>query len=356
MRRIALAFVCLSTLALSACASGQAIEPAAPTPPAPAGPPRVTNGLPIYMAQRSRLESIAFRLRRAAAPLCEKTGAVKPETGVVVWTLSDFPNAEDKAMLVQRFNLTDAVTVAMVVADTPGAKAQIARGEIVDSVNSEDVGGGRGAADRFVSLVNANAKKGPVQIALHDANGTQRTAAIAPESVCAYPALLIRANEINAAADGRLIGVTTGMLDYARSDDELAAVVGHELAHNVLKHIEAAQNDSKANQGLIDRLLGAVPGLDSLAATPARAQASAFSKDREREADVTGLYFMARAGFDIDAVTEFWRRIEASDLSRGRLASTHPLAPERLALIEKTIAEIKDRQAKGLPLDPPRVR
>ncbi|HXK25217.1 MAG TPA: M48 family metalloprotease, partial [Myxococcota bacterium] len=101
----------------------------------------------------------------------------------------------------------------------------------------------------------------------------------------------------------------------ARSDDEIAAVIGHELGHVVLGH---------------------------------RKERAAS----EAEADYFALYLLARAGFDTDAAADAWRR-------RARTApesliewGNHPSAPERALAAERALAEIAAKRAAGQPLVP----
>jgi hypothetical protein len=63
---------------------------------------------------------------------------------------------------------------------------------------------------------------------------------------------------------------------------------------------------------------------------------------------------MARAGFDIDGAPEFWRRIAAEypESIKDSLSALHPASPYRFVLLKQTIAEIKEKRAKGEPLVP----
>jgi predicted Zn-dependent protease len=77
-----------------------------------------------------------------------------------------------------------------------------------------------------------------------------------------------------------------------------------------------------------------------------------FSQEFEAEADYVGMYFMARAGYDIDGVEEFWRRMSAENPRGIRLAYTHPNNAARFVGLAATGEEIASSQSAGLPLRP----
>jgi predicted Zn-dependent protease len=73
---------------------------------------------------------------------------------------------------------------------------------------------------------------------------------------------------------------------------------------------------------------------------------------RERQADYIGLYVMARAGFNVDVAPQLWRRVGALTPRESKAMPTHPAPPERMAAMALAVAEIKAKQAAGLPLVP----
>jgi Peptidase family M48 len=342
MRRFKLSALVAAALALSACASTpEAPQPIATTPPPPTTA-SVTGGLDRYLEQRARVENVGFRLRKAAAPVCAKKKETKPDIGLIVWSLANFPNADDRERLSGTFALTDAVTVALAVDGAPAARAGLQTGAIITHVDDKPVGEGKGATERFINWSNAAARKGPVHLRLAD--GTAVTAT--PQAVCAFPTLLVRAPEINAAADGRVLAITTGLFELTRSDDELALVLGHELAHNVLGHLEQIAVKEKPD-GLLDAFMRATIGT-----AVAKAATPPYTIALEKEADYVGLYFMARAGYDIAAAEGFWRRLNEATAAAKTVAATHPTGEERLRAIQAAVAEIKAKQKAGKPLEP----
>ncbi|MFM9862318.1 MAG: M48 family metalloprotease, partial [Micropepsaceae bacterium] len=154
-----------------------------------------------------------------------------------------------------------------------------------------------------------------------------------------------RSSDINAAADGTVLAITSGLFELTNADDEVALVLGHELAHNVLRHLELVKTAKPAPGTLLDAFARSAIGT-AVAATINRP----FSVQFEKDADRAGLTFMARAGYDIDAAPTFWRRLNEIMKAKS-VAATHPTGPERQRAIEAAVAEIKAKQKKGEGLD-----
>lgn len=327
----------IAVLALAACTT--APERAAPITKGPA-PASVTGGLAKYMDERARVERVGFRLRKAAAGDCAERKQTKADIGLVVWSLANFQNAEDRARLTGDFGLTSAVTVALAVDGAPAASAGVRNGLIVTHVNGEAIGEGKGATERYIARAAMAAKQGAVRLKFKDGDEVSVT----PETVCEFPTLLVRSADINAAADGTVLAITSGLFELTDSDDEVALILGHELAHNVLRHLALVKTAKPAPGTLLDAFAKSAIGT-AVAATINRP----FSVQFEKEADYAGLYFMARAGYNIDAAAAFWKRLNEAMKAKA-VAATHPTGPERLRAIEATTAEIKAKQKKGLAL------
>ena len=137
----------------------------------------------------------------------------------------------------------------------------------------------------------------------------------------------------------------SGLFDLTKSDDELALILGHELAHNVLGHLKQPAAKPKSG-GILDAFVRATIG-----AAVANTVTPPFSIAKEKEADYAGLYFMARAGYDVTAADSFWHRLNETTRATS-VARTHPSGPERLKALQATIAEIKAKQKANKPLEP----
>ncbi|MGI2258083.1 M48 family metallopeptidase [Shewanella sp. GXUN23E] len=147
--------------------------------------------------------------------------------------------------------------------------------------------------------------------------------------------------QVNAfALPGGYIGIYTGMLRVANTPDELAAVIGHEIAHVLSSHgNEQASRSEMKNWGLkaIDWALdmGEVEHRDMvMAALGLGAEVGIslpFGRDQETEADIIGLQLMARAGFNPQAAIALWQNMaRVSGRQPLEILSTHPSHDSRI--------------------------
>ena len=160
------------------------------------------------------------------------------------------------------------------------------------------------------------------------------------------PIIMADAQEVNAAASSNAIYVTYGLMNFAKSDDEIAAVLSHELAHLVRGHASKAQMSSLLSL-LIAVPLGiiadnAAPGTGDLVRHTTDIFRANYSRDLEREADYFGMKFTYFAGFNPCICASFQERfaIEIPQSMIRNYLSTHPSSPERMLRIKKAIKEL----------------
>ncbi|MCW2927865.1 MAG: Peptidase Ste24p precursor [Thermoleophilia bacterium] len=163
---------------------------------------------------------------------------------------------------------------------------------------------------------------------------------------------LVERPEANAfCLPGGKIVVFTGLLDVAKTDDELAIVVGHEVAHAVAEH--GAERIFR--EELTNRAVAAASG--AFADDPARFQQVAgllgagaqvglslpWGREQESESDHIGLIYAARAGYDPSAGITFWTRMQQA--SKGaqppEYLSTHPSGATRVKNIQGWLPEAR---------------
>jgi predicted Zn-dependent protease len=152
---------------------------------------------------------------------------------------------------------------------------------------------------------------------------------------------LLNSKQVNAfCMPGGRIAFYTGILTSLKlTDDEVAAVMGHEIAHALREHGRERAAKSTAT-GVVSRIIGAgvsaYTGIDPRltdVATNALGQMVVlkFSRDEEREADLIGLDLAARAGFDPRAGVALWQKMGAlNKRAPVELLSTHPGGQERI--------------------------
>lgn len=163
------------------------------------------------------------------------------------------------------------------------------------------------------------------------------------------------------ALPGGKIGVHTGLLKVATDQSQLAAVIGHEIAHVLAEHgNERASTGAIAQYGM--QAVEAISGPPSpvrdqaLAALGLGAQVGVllpFGRAQEREADLMGLDIMASAGFDPRASVALWQNMEraAGGGAPPELLSTHPASSSRIRELQERIpsalVEYEKAQAAG---------
>ena len=157
---------------------------------------------------------------------------------------------------------------------------------------------------------------------------------------------LIRTNSINAfCMPGGKIAVFTGIMGQLQlTDDELAMVIGHEMAHALREHArERIAKSAATNIGA--NILSQVLGLGQLGQTltgyGAQLLSLRFSRGDESEADLVGMEIAARAGYDPRAAISLWQKMgRASKNAPPEWLSTHPSGASRIAELERNLPRV----------------
>ena len=162
---------------------------------------------------------------------------------------------------------------------------------------------------------------------------------------------MIDEQEVNAGAGPNLILVTYGLMRFAESDDEIAVILGHELAHITKGHISKAMGVEMfadlaiLGVGILSEYLSPGSGTDVIRAASGVGQifSRSYSRDLEREADYFGLKYTKLAGYDYEVASGVWERF-AIEVPRSMIQNylnSHPTSPERMVRIEKIIKELE---------------
>ena len=152
------------------------------------------------------------------------------------------------------------------------------------------------------------------------------------------------------AMPGGKIGVYSGLLKVARDQDQLAAVIGHEIAHVTREHQVQQVNRGLVTQGAA-AMVGASVGMQNEAKLLAQLGLTLpFSRKHESEADDVGLLYMADAGFDPRASVTLWKNMEEkSGGARPPLfLSTHPAPESRMGDLISLMSDALERYNAAL--------
>ncbi len=161
----------------------------------------------------------------------------------------------------------------------------------------------------------------------------------------------------NAYADGENVVVTSGMMRFLEGDDELAVIIGHELAHNFMDHLNA-NNTNRMAGALVGLLLDAAAASQGINTQGGFTQSGAdmghltYSAEFESEADYIGLYIAARAGYNVKRAPGLWRRMSIENPDAIYNAQTHPSNASRYVALNKTIEEIEYKRKNRVALLP----
>lgn len=158
---------------------------------------------------------------------------------------------------------------------------------------------------------------------------------------------VLNSDEVNAyCMPGGKIAVYTGIISKLNlTDDELAAVIGHEISHALREHSREQISQQIATDQAIS-IVGSLAGLgstsQSLAGTASQLVLTLpFSRTMESEADVMGMELMARAGYNPEAAVNVWKKMaKLGGGSTPELLSTHPSDSSRIANLEAQLPKV----------------
>lgn len=257
-----------------------------------------------------RVNAIGFRLAKAARDWCSDT---VPSLGWLLTDRAQYP-AKDQRAAAMAYNTlwpeSPDIIVAAIAPGSPAAKSGLHVGEAIISINGQNLGeiaATAGSAKRKsgtfsrMGLIEQGMLRwlasGPAEVRLQNALrqgqglSLQATISIRPEPVCATRFAVTADDEMNAAADGERVQVTAALVEYATQDDELAAVIAHEFAHNILKH-RLALNAAGISRGLFQQF----------------GRNARLTRQSEDEADQLSVWLLAKAGYDPYAAARMWSR------------------------------------------------
>lgn len=237
----------------------------------------------ILVQQDLRLATVSHRIASANAPFCKR---LERNPG---WVLHDERQYPDRETARAAFALKLPVSVAAVVPAGTADKASIQAGDGLAGMNdgiwvwNQEVMHKQSAKriEGVQSEIRKAFTEGPVELEVESSHGPRRVVLDPPLS-CASRFWVDARSNLDAGADGEGVRITEGLMAFVGADDdELAAVVAHELAHNLLAHRERLSKTKRRTKEIL--------------AT-------------EIEADRLSVWLMANAGYDPKAALRFAER------------------------------------------------
>lgn len=315
--------------AAGACGGASDLSP----PSRSAGAPQ--DRLVALVEMDQRVARVAQRLLNANVDLCP---VVRESAG---WTLhsANQYSQQLRPFAVDGYGLRgDLPGILAAPEGSPAAEAGLRQGDLILSVNAVPLAAGDlGARPEFggletnVRVLDLALSTGPARLGIRRSDHDLEVM-LTPRPSCGYDVQLNPSNELNARADGRRLYISTALTAFALNDDELSIILGHELAHHVLRH----------------RSWDEAGGVGRTVRQPATQEVG--RDNPERQADRVGLFLAARAGFDTTVAAPFWRRFGASNWRVRYPQLRHDSAGARAVALERVQAEIDALRSSGSPL------
>jgi Zn-dependent protease with chaperone function len=286
--------------------------------------------------QDLRVATVSYRLAIANKARCALVLA--PQPGFVLHSISQYQRA-DREEAAARLDLSQHIGVMAVVVGSPAAKAGLIAGDQLLTINGrplETPAAGNAAtnaavADTQQTLLEAM-RQGPVTVEVTSLRGA-RVLHFAGEPGCPSNVEMIAGGDVNAWADGSRVMIGEGLLRRCATDDDLALVIAHEMAHNLLHHRRRLAAEGVYVNGLLP---------------PTASASKAAVRATEEEADRFAVVLAQTAAYDLTGSEPFMAGLMSQ---RAAVGATHPDLPRRLSLLLAAIADAKQKTQPVAPSD-----
>jgi hypothetical protein len=250
-----------------------------------------------------RVATIAWRLQTANVAYCTATG---PLAGFSIQTRDQFAVGE-RAEAAAQFGLGDLPQVSAVVPGSAADKSGLKTGDTIVAIDGQPMPRAAGGEAGYSQTAAAEAAlaaalaRPPVTLRL-----ASRIVPFTGDMGCLSAVQLVPGRRFDASADGHYVQISGAIYDFTTNDSELAFIVAHELAHNVVAEAK-------------------------------RASSGADQRRAELAADRAAIAMMARASYDVHAVVPLLERLRRKN-RMSWLEGAHPGWSERLAAASRAVA------------------
>lgn len=295
----------------------------------------------LLLALRSidvRVATIGYRLAAASVDLCnERT----PLAGIFLHDLAQY-SAKYRESAIRSFGLGAGPSVLAVAVGSPADAAGIKAddrlvaidGRVFMSTRAANEAASFSSADAALALFEREFADGAADVTVGRA-GTEMTLRMQGRLGCVSRFQVVPGSRFGASADGRYVQLTSSLAARVDDDGQLAAVLAHELAHNILQH-RVSLNEAGVSRGML-KIFG---------------RNARLIRETEKEADLLSVYLLARAGYPPTAASAFWLRF-GPERPWGPFGSpTHPGWKDRARVLDAEAEVVGVKITAGLPLVP----
>ncbi|MCG2582789.1 M48 family metallopeptidase [Massilia sp. TS11] len=350
--------LCLGVaLLLPACSLLKRAPAPAPAAPVEASKPETPQMTPkmaadiellIKVAQtRERLYQVAAPLLINNADLCKSYS--RNLLGFTAQNKYSYPgDLVDAAQL--GLGMGDRLQVTSVLAGSGAARAGLRRGDQLVAAEGRPLPTGPNAESVAGGVLGPLAASMPALRMSIVRNGDAQQIQLPVTRACAFRVELGNADNANTYIDGNRILITRGLMLMAETEAELAFLIAHDMAHNILGH-PGLQRTTSTAAGMIDNLQSLRPDTSMLIGTGGlRPMPEKF----DSAADALAIYLLARAGIKPDGMARFFKTLGENypESVMNGYTHFHPWTASRARALDSALAELKTKQAAAKPLLP----
>lgn len=262
-----------------------------------------------------RVASVAYRLATANVALCPNQ---TPQLGFSIHALAQYGGAF-RASAKSVFGLGEDPAVLAIVPEGAAALAGLAVGDALLGIGATRlIKTGLGTKQSYdgvraaESALDNGPKTRPLKLTIRR-DGVEQVINVFAKPGCASRVVVEPGGKLNAYADGTYVKLTSAVAEYAADEGELAAIIAHEMAHNLLGH-----------QARLDAV--------------GRSRANIL--ETEIEADTFSVRLLAGAGYDPLVAARFWARFGKKTGAGIFATGTHLRTKARVALLEAEAAKL----------------
>ena len=281
-----------------------------------------------------RVADIAWRIAARNSSNCPKLWAA---LGVSLQHVSQYAPAY-RAAAQAAFGLDDAYPSILAVAEgSPASASGLQPNDTLRAVNGVDLvrnsreqptAASYDAVSAAMAVLEALSEQKAAVLSV-ERGGQRFDVSVTPQNVCRSRVELAPGNAINANANGLVAQISGRLVNWVQSDDELALVIAHEIAHNLLDHPKRLSEKSPLSD------LATSLGLSG------RAQ-----RQMELDADRMGIIMAATAGYNYKIAPDFWARLNSNAPLASFLATSHPTTRARRENAQKVVDQISSKDLK----------